>query len=103
MASDFSVRGQQPQATATPPPASPPIPQAKLEPGEQAALEEIQRRGADAEVICIIRSRDPSGKSEVITLPNASPEFVRALTQQPAATRGMSQPTTAAAAEQLLR
>ena len=105
LASDFSVRGQQPQAsaTSTSTAASAPIPQANLEPDEQAALEEIRRRGADAEVICIIRSRDPSGKSEVITLPNASPEFVRALTQNPAATRSTSQHTTAAAAEQLLR
>jgi hypothetical protein len=37
-------------------------------------------------VICIIRPQDPSGKSEVITLNQASPEFVGALTQ-PAATR----------------
>jgi hypothetical protein len=42
-------------------------------------LEEIQRRGAHSEVICIIRPHSPDGKSEVITLPNASPEFVQAL------------------------
>jgi len=60
---------------------------------EQAALEEIQRRGIDSEVICIIRPHSPDGKSEVITLQNASPEFVRALTR----------PATAAAKRQLLR
>jgi hypothetical protein len=48
---------------------------------EQATLEEIQQRGLHSEVICIIRPQDPSGKSEVITLNQASPEFVGALTQ----------------------
>jgi thiol-disulfide isomerase/thioredoxin len=46
---------------------------------EQAAWEEIVARAADAEVICIIRPREPGGKSEVITLDRVSPEFVRAL------------------------
>jgi hypothetical protein len=46
---------------------------------EQAARDEIVARAADAEVICIIRPREPGGKSEVITLDRVSPEFVRAL------------------------
>jgi hypothetical protein len=46
---------------------------------EQAALEEINRRSADSEVICIIRPRAPGGRSEVIKLDRASPAFVRAL------------------------
>ncbi|HEY3393599.1 MAG TPA: trypsin-like peptidase domain-containing protein [Lacipirellulaceae bacterium] len=46
---------------------------------EQAALEEIMARAATAEVICIIRPKDPGGQSEVITLADVSPEFVRAL------------------------
>ena len=39
----------------------------------------IMGRATDAEVVCIIRPRDASGKSEVITLDRVSPEFVRAL------------------------
>jgi len=53
----------------------------RLSPAEQAALDEIHNRGANAEVICIIRPHSPDGKSEVITLQNASPEFVQALTE----------------------
>ena len=53
-----------------------------LPPAERAALEEILRRRVDAEVVCIIRPKDPSGKSEVITLDRVSPEFVRALAER---------------------
>jgi thiol-disulfide isomerase/thioredoxin len=53
-----------------------------LPPAEQAALEEILRRRVDAEVVCIIRPKDPSGKSEVITLDRVSPEFIQALSEQ---------------------
>jgi hypothetical protein len=49
---------------------------------EQAALEEIMGRATDAEVVCIIRPRDASGKSEVITLDRVSPAFVRALAER---------------------
>jgi len=52
-----------------------------LAPAEHAALEEIQRRGMNSEVICIIRPKSPGGKSDVITLNDVSPAFVRALTQ----------------------
>jgi thiol-disulfide isomerase/thioredoxin len=55
---------------------------ASLNPVEQAAFEEIMNRAADSEVVCIIRPRDPSGKSEVITLPQVSPAFIRALQEQ---------------------
>lgn len=98
----FAVRGQEP-APQRPPAdhplaaavgATPPVPM-NLNQDEQAALQEIQRRGADSEVICIIRPRSPNGKSEVITLSNASPDFVRALTAQAAMSSG--QTTTAAA------
>ncbi len=87
---NYAVRGQDAVAET---PASvspfPPVAEATspavatstgLSPAEQAALEEIRSRGAQAEVICIIRPQSPDGKSEVITLPNASPEFVQALT-----------------------
>jgi len=74
---------------------------ATLPPAEQAALAEIQRRGTNSEVICIIRPQDPHGKSEVITLSNASPAFVQALAQ-PVST-GAVLPSAAAAAQQLLR
>ena len=52
-----------------------------LNPGEQAAMEEIRRRlKEDAEVICVIRSRrNPQTKSEVIMLDKASPEFLQQL------------------------
>jgi hypothetical protein len=46
---------------------------------EQAAWDEIMTRAAAAEVICIIRPKEPGGQSEVITLDDVSPEFVRAL------------------------
>ena len=51
----------------------------QLTPQEQAALDEIRRRGADSEVICIIRPRTVDGRSDVIKLNNASPAFVEAL------------------------
>lgn len=49
---------------------------------EQAALEEIRRRGGDgAEVICVIRSRNnPEARSEIIVLDKASPAFLQQLT-----------------------
>lgn len=46
---------------------------------EQAALEEIARRGAKSEVVCIIRPRDAEGSSQVIRLDRASPAFLRVL------------------------
>ena len=49
---------------------------------EQAAMEEIMTRAVDAEVICIIRPREPGGKSEVISLDRVSPEFIQALEQR---------------------
>ncbi|MEX2316281.1 MAG: trypsin-like peptidase domain-containing protein [Pirellulales bacterium] len=58
--------------TPSPPPAG-------LKPAEQAAWEEIMSRAATSEVICIIRPKQPGGQSEVITLNDVSPEFVRAL------------------------
>jgi len=94
----MAVRGQEPEPpqfsahTQTVPPGI-----GALAPAEQAALEEIQRRGANSEVICIIRPHDPLGKSEVITINNASPAFVRALANPTA------HPSTAAATSQLLR
>lgn len=80
-----SVRGQNPElpsAVASMPPVAQ-APQstttASLPAAERAALEEIQRRGLNSEVICIIRPQDPTAKSEVITLNNVSPAFVDAL------------------------
>jgi len=69
-------------------------------PTEQAALEELGRRGVNSEIVCIIRPHDPQGKSEVITLNGMSPEFVEALSR----VSGTTQPQTArTAAGQLLR
>lgn len=53
-----------------------------LSSSEQAALEEILARAATSEVICIIRPKEAGAQSEVITLDQVSPEFVRALTAQ---------------------
>ena len=81
LAQDAVAPPPAPMASVAPPQA-PPQPQPQiLNPAEQATLEEIRSRGANSEVICIIRSHSPQGKSEVITLPSASPEFVQALTQ----------------------
>ena len=57
-------------------------PPAGLNNVEQAAMEEIMTRAVDAEVICIIRPREPGGKSEVISLDRVSPEFIQALEQR---------------------
>ncbi len=92
------VRGQEPLEAVIPPPEtqSPPIanslvvqPMGNNQPAprelsdvEQAALEEIMARASTAEVICIIRPKQPGGQSEVITLDDVSPEFVRALAER---------------------
>jgi thiol-disulfide isomerase/thioredoxin len=66
------------EAPAMTEPARPP----KLPAGEQAALDEIQRRLKEgAEVICVIRNgRDPKAKSEVLMLNHASPALIDRLT-----------------------
>ena len=104
LSQSFAVRGQEPSpepttspfpalssaaspTTAIPPAAAPtvtaaPSPQiaaGSLTASESALLEEIARRGADSEVICIIRPKTPNGRSEVITLNRASGNFLRAL------------------------
>jgi thiol-disulfide isomerase/thioredoxin len=100
------VRGQEPLEAVTPLPDIPSTPTANslvvqplgsTEPApqglndvEQAALEEILTRASTAEVICIIRPKQPGGQSEVITLDDVSPEFVRALAEQ----QRKSQPLT---------
>jgi hypothetical protein len=97
-----AIRGQDelvdrlPDAFAT---GVPPIAQKMLSSSEQAALEEIQRRGLKSEVICIIRPQDPDGKSEVITLSNVSAEFVNRLAD-PSLAPSRS-PATAAAGQML--
>lgn len=94
-----------PVASIMPPQASSPMsPQtSSLSPVEQAALEEIQARGANSEVICIIRSHSPGGKSEVITLQSASPEFVEALKQDAAFAQGIGPTADARANGQQMR
>ena len=92
------VRGQEPLEAVTPLPETQPPPIAnslvvqpmgstesaprELNEVEQAALEEIMARASTAEVICIIRPKQPGGQSEVITLDDVSPEFVRALAER---------------------
>ena len=91
------VRGQEPLAVVAPIPQTSAnatsTPQVVVQPAgmeaaepvglsavEQAAWGEIMSRASNAEVICIIRPKEPGGQSEVITLDDVSPEFVRALT-----------------------
>jgi thiol-disulfide isomerase/thioredoxin len=50
-----------------------------LTPQDRAMLEELNRRGTGAEVICIIAPREPGERSQVIKLDRASPAFIRAL------------------------
>ncbi|MEM6328887.1 MAG: trypsin-like peptidase domain-containing protein [Planctomycetota bacterium] len=75
-------------ATATPPvfrgqttPQSMPQPSplGGLSAQERAAIEELARRAAESEVVCVIRPKQPGGRSEVITLDTVSPAFLRAL------------------------
>lgn len=55
----------------------------ELSPREAAALAELRRRGAGAEVICIVRSlSDPRAKSEIIVLDRASPAFLEQLSSE---------------------
>jgi hypothetical protein len=100
--SPFEVRGQSPTPTSdpramlaptaatarTPSPAAPTIAQPAPAPvadanvlsaEDQATLRELSRRAADAEVICIIRPRTSSGRSEVLKLDHASATLVQAL------------------------
>jgi thiol-disulfide isomerase/thioredoxin len=74
--------GSSAQVDVTPTPGAAPAgaAAASLSPAEQATIEEIARRSAGAEVICIIRPQDPNGRSDVIKLSGVSPGFVRTLT-----------------------
>ncbi len=47
--------------------------------GERATLSEIVSRGEKSEVVVLIRADEPGGRTEVLTLDAASPEFVAAL------------------------
>ncbi len=100
--SPFELRGQSPTPTSdpramlaptaatapAPSPAAPSIAQPAPDPvaeasvlsaEEQATLQELGRRAADAEIICIIRPRNSSGRSEVLKLDHASATLVGAL------------------------
>lgn len=109
----FEVRGQNPTPEApSESPAEPPAtplslaaPATALTPQDQAILEEITRRGADSEVICIIRPREAGGRSEVIKLDRASPALVRALGggAQPAEAGSTSAAAPASAGQPLVR
>lgn len=61
---------------------------------ERAAIQEMGRRGGDSEVIMIIRSKDGSGKTEILKLDAASPEFIRTVqqSQQPSPANIATQP-----------
>jgi len=98
--SDLSIRGQgtfaapqtggdMPYAEAALPTPLPTTlsPVQSLSAVEQATFEEIGRRAADTEVICIFRPKTPGAKSEIITLNSASPEFVKRLTNSAAGQR----------------
>ena len=53
--------------------------ESSLAPIEQAALEEIAARAVASEVVVIVRPKDTSGRSEVLTLDHVSPQFVEQL------------------------
>jgi thiol-disulfide isomerase/thioredoxin len=76
-----SIQENSPAASVPPTAAPTPVPStmAELSPQDQAVLDEINRRGADSEVICIIRPREPGGRSDVIKIDRASPALVQAL------------------------
>ncbi len=50
-----------------------------LKPDEQAAFGEIMSRASNSEVVIIVRPKTPGGQSDVITIDNVSPEFIKAL------------------------
>jgi thiol-disulfide isomerase/thioredoxin len=76
-------------------------PESTLSPADRAMLEEINRRGAGAEVICIISPREPGGRSEVIKLDRASPALLQALTAS--AANGMATASAGAAGQSVVR
>ncbi len=59
-----------------------------LSAAERAAIQELSSRAAESEVVCVIRPKEPGGRSEVITLDHVSPAFLQALQ----AMRGVSRP-----------
>ncbi|MBA3484981.1 MAG: trypsin-like peptidase domain-containing protein [Pirellulales bacterium] len=82
-----AAQGNAPEAAAAPAAAAPTPAMAQaaaaaLSPQDQAVLDEINRRGADSEVICIIRPREPGGRSDVIKIDRASPALVQALSSR---------------------
>lgn len=90
-ATDPLARGQEPPDAIAPigplnPPTTPLVdktaPPQNLNASEQAALGEILNRASTSEVVVIVRPKAPGGQSEVITLDNVSPEFVKALQAQ---------------------
>ena len=100
------VRAQSPEVAIATPSSGAAISNAPpngLTAAEQATLEEISKRATQAEVICIVRPHEPNGRSEVITLQNASPAFVAALSalqqnQTQTGTRTVSDPWSGAPA-----
>lgn len=94
------VRGQDPSSTMSAGPV--PQPSSALTAAEQATLEEIAQRAAQSEIVIIVRPHEPNARSEVITLQNATPAFVAALSamqqqsQPPAASRTVNDPWTGA-------
>jgi hypothetical protein len=72
------IPGTTPPAEATPLVTPPKL----KDGGEQAAFAEIMNRAATSEVVVIVRPKVTGGQSEVITLDNVSPEFIKALEAQ---------------------
>ncbi len=55
------------------------MPESHLSPVESATLDEVVRRGTKSEVVLLIRPTTSGGRTEVLTLDSASPEFVATL------------------------
>lgn len=84
MPSDSPPPAREPMAslasTTTAGPANQPNNQPpELSKTEQAALDEIDKRAAEHEVIIIVRPKQAGGQSELMMLDKVSPEFIRAL------------------------
>jgi hypothetical protein len=77
-------------AALTPEPHEPDAaPLKAISSAERATLQEIERRGGQAEVICIVRPLgDPAGRSEMFVLDQASPAFQQLLAASRAPTGG---------------
>lgn len=75
-----------------PQPTSTPVVQVALTTAEASMLQEVRDNAASAEVICIVKPRDASARTEVIVIDRATPGFLAELTRERG--QGAVPPTT---------